>query len=488
MNNLEFKESIPKALAWSGMGQVFVQILTLIIGVIIARLLEPRDFGLIAIVVIFSGLASTFANMGVNVIVLKEKNVSRDLEKMLFGLNLLAGILLAAGMLMAGSYIGSLLNDVGIAPLFYAMSGLVVVNSAGAFPRAMLVRRMEQRKIAAASIIGVFAYSIVSVSLAVAGFGAWSLAFGLLVQASFATFLYWKGYGQFVWPKFKRYEVKRFVSFGLQVGIADLLTWSWEAVSNIIISRMLGVAWLGYYSFGQKLAWMPYRKIYETISPVFESVVASVIRQTDEGWAIYRKTLEKITALIWLPLITVYLAAPDLLPIIYGNKWKPSVPVLQAFCIVAAISSIGSMSHQLFPILGRPREVIYLSICRTLLVAVAIVILSSKGLIAVVYGIALSLIIVVVMGQWRLACLMQGNIIEVGRSVTPAVLASISALMAGMATVQFFCNDAPSVSRLVIKTVTVIVVYTSLILILLPDMRRYGISILRMFKRMSFTV
>lgn len=323
---------------------------------ILARFLSPHDFGLIAIVTIVLGLAQTYSDFGISNSIIYHQTISHQELSSLYWLNIGIGIAIFLMMLTITPLIVSLFSEPTLTTLIPLSSVIFLMGPVGTQFQVLLQKSLEFRTIAIIEIASALISTILVLIVAIRGFGVLSYIVGQLsASACIAASLVILGWSRWR-PSFVFHwcYVKRHLRFGLyQIGesTANFLTWR---ADQFIIGLLLGVTSLGYYNFAWNLIIQPLSRINPMLTrvafPIFSKAQAD-IEKVRAGYM----SLIWIVATINAPLlIGLAVVSKTMVPLLFGSKWGPAIPLLQGLCLVGLLLSLANPIGSLLLSQGRP--------------------------------------------------------------------------------------------------------------------------------------
>ena len=189
MQDLDSK--IRTGVAWTGLTQVAGQSAYLVIAVILTRLLSPQDFGLVGMIVVFTGFATVFTDMGFGAALVQKLDLQQDHKNAVFWLSLAIGALITLIMAAAAPLIASFYRVPALQPLTVAISLIFFINAFATVKVALLQKAMDFRTLAAAQLTGTVLSGLLAIYLALAGFGVWSIVALYVVNAVVYVVVLW---------------------------------------------------------------------------------------------------------------------------------------------------------------------------------------------------------------------------------------------------------------------------------------------------------
>ena len=323
---------------------------------LLARLLQPADFGVASIATMIIGFLALAVDLGMGSALVHARDLGqKDLSSVLWAtLGLGASILLA--MVLFSSPVAAFFDQPRLVPQLAWMGVGFAATSVGTVFRSVLERECAFGRLAAATSASALFGLAVAVSLAVYGSGAMAIAWGFLAAASLRTLLFAFLAVSFWKPQlvFEAAGVRRFVRFGSKVTGQRLVNY-WSANLDFFLAgRFAGAQALGQYAIAYNLANLPSSQINVVLNNIFFPLFARV--QDDDGLVRngYLK-LQSIASFLNFPLLTALaVLAPDGVPFLLGDRWRSAAALLQILCVVGLARSIGGTTGPLLLVKGRP--------------------------------------------------------------------------------------------------------------------------------------
>jgi O-antigen/teichoic acid export membrane protein len=338
-----------------GVAQKWVQRLGgLLTIVILARLLSPEEFGLVAAASAIIPVLYLLADMGFSTYITQADEVSDKTLATAFWYAMCAGCVFTGLLALCAPLLGVLFGLPEITPVLLAMSPTVLLVALSSVPIALLRRRLDFRSIAIQSSVATLAGQVAAIALALTGFGVWALVAQSLLSQLFVTVLAW-WYARF--RPGLHFSVSRFremIRFGTTVIAVEFVALCRFWAETAIVGAVLGVAGLGYLNIAQRLIQTTQDLSAAAVVPVSTVVFAQLKLATERASASYVRALGIIYVLVMPVMVIVLVGAPWAVPLLFGDQWSASVRPAQALAI-AAIFTLGAvLDNGLFYGLGRP--------------------------------------------------------------------------------------------------------------------------------------
>jgi O-antigen/teichoic acid export membrane protein len=353
---------------------------------LLTRLLTPEDFGTLAAASTVLPFFYLLADLGFAAYIVQ---VAETTEKMLstaFWFSLSAGLILCGVLWATAPVLGHVFGNPTVVPVLQALSLWVVVTAAGSVPTAILRREMRFATIAAQGAAAAVVAQVIALILAFNGFGVWALVGQTLAAPVVSTILIWITVRWRPRWSFDKSDFGRMSKFGSQVlsveFVAMLRAWGEAAV----ISAMVGVAALGFMSVAQRLVQIVQDLTGSAIVPVTNSAFARIRESRDRLQRAYLRALRMVYFMLSLPLTIVAVAAPLIVPIVFGSGWSESVPVAQVLALAGTLSVAAWLDHGLFYALGRPGTWFIYAVITDALTFTTTLVTARWGLVAIACG------------------------------------------------------------------------------------------------------
>jgi PST family polysaccharide transporter len=410
-------------IAWTSAGRAINQIGSFVVTLVLARLLEPSDFGLIGMAAVLSGFLSLIGEMGLGAALVQRDGLEERHRSTAFWLSVASGMTLALLLAAAAPLIASFFREprlvlvVRVLALDFLLSPLRSVQS------ALLSRAMAFKSLALVEIASVFVSSTCALALAMGGYGIWALVGRTLCSSAIQTLVLWivsSWRPGFFFDRQALRELWRFSSHLL--GFMVLNYWSRKA-DDLLIGRVLGPAPLGLYSRAYGTMMLPLTEITGVFGKVMFPVLSRMQDDKPRTKTIYLKAISAVS-LVTFPLMLVLLVASEpLIVTLYGEQWRGMIPTLQIYCLVGAFQSIGTTVGWIYQSQGRTDWMLRWGVVASTITIGAIAVGISFGSIEAV-AIAYALVNLVVLSYPLFAVpgrLIGMRFVEVVRAVRPSL-------------------------------------------------------------------
>jgi len=331
-------------------------VLNLIAAAVLARLLAPREFGLVGMVLGVTGLVGLFKELGLSTATVQRETITQQQVSNLFWVNVaVSGILTVISFGLA-PWIASFYHDPRVTGIMMVLSLTFVLTGSTVQHQALLTRQMRFRALAVIEVTSMLVGFTAACCLAKLGFAYWALVAQQLVSSAVSFVLMWHTSGWRPTMPTRDSGVRPMLSFGAHLTIADFIGLSLMNSDSILIGRLFGAETLGLYTRASVLLARPLQQISNPINAVLIPVLSRLQSDSERYRHIFLRTYDTL-ALIFFSLAAMCLAlARPLVLVILGPKWSGVIPLFSAFAIVAASSPLAEVAVWLFQSQGRGRE------------------------------------------------------------------------------------------------------------------------------------
>ncbi|MGJ0484856.1 MAG: lipopolysaccharide biosynthesis protein [Methylomicrobium sp.] len=332
-----FQRKITKGVLWSAIDVLLRQGSQFVILIVMARILSPEDFGVMALLGLFIGLANVFVDGGFSSALIQRQNITRVDESTVFFFNLGMGLFVCLALCAAAPYIAFLFDKPILRPLTYALAINVFISAFGAIHITLLTRELDFKLIAKVSGVSSILAGVAGILLAVNGFGIWSLASQTLTATLLSTILLWAWHSWRPLWTFNFGSLRSFFRFGgylLLTGIVDTLHIN---LYSILIGKFYHTREVGFYDRAQKTQLLPVNFIMQIINRVAFAAFSAVAEDKERLASAFRKA-QRLVMFVNIPLsVTMMILAEPIVITLFGEKWLPSAPILQVLGVVGLI-------------------------------------------------------------------------------------------------------------------------------------------------------
>jgi len=347
------KSKVLYGLIWKLMERGGTQGIQFIVQIVLARLLLPEDYGMIALIIIFIVIANVFVQSGFNIALIQKKSVDEFDFSSVFYLSLSVTIVLYVLLFFTAPLIATFYNEPQLIPVLRVLSFTLFFGAINSIQNAVVSRTMQFKRFFFSSLGGIIASGVVGIAMAYMGLGVWALVGQQLTNNVFVTGILWL---TVKWrPKllFSLSRIKGLFAFGWKLLFSSLLDTVYNNVYGLVIGKIYNSEMLGYYNRGDQFPKLITTNINGSISSVLLPAMAA--NQDDKNMVknMVRRSIVTSSFVIFPMMIGLAVCAEPLVKILLTDKWLPCVSFLQLMCISYAFWPIHTSNLQAINALGR---------------------------------------------------------------------------------------------------------------------------------------
>jgi PST family polysaccharide transporter len=375
------------ALKWNYVGVVAKILAQLAIGVLLARLLGPEPFGLVAMAWIVIGLGNLVADFGLGAALVQRKEIT-DLEiRYVFTAQVIFGLILTGIVAVSSGLMAYLFKRADIVPVVQVLSLFFVIQSFGQTATSLLKRDLNFKAISLAQLLTyLFAYFLLGVPLAYAGLGVWSLVVAQLTQSLLYTLAAYFLARHAAKPPFSC-PAEGYFSFGFKSVANNLANWSINNVDNAFIGRFFGATELGLYNRAFMLLIGPANHVIATLQGVLFATYSRIQDKLVLLRQIYLASMGGV-ALIFMPVLAGIAVIPGtLIEGLYGERWLAAVPLVVPLALAIPLNALLALGGPLIAAQGKVERELYMQATVALLMIPVMYITAHYSLSVLAWGV-----------------------------------------------------------------------------------------------------
>lgn len=338
---------------WSGIDSIAGQGITFLVGLVLARLLSPQEYGLIGYITIIVAILNSIVDSGFSNALIRKKDAGEIDYNTTFIFNLVLSLLMAGVMIVSAGPISRFFNEPELVPLIRVMSAIVVINAAAIVQRTTLTKRVDFKTQTKVSLIASAASGAVGIGMALSGMGVWSLvgqqiSRQLLNTVFLWVFNRWMPTLQFSWGSFRE-----LFGFGWKLMVSGLIDTTWKEIYQLVIGKCYTTETLGQYTRGKQFSDIFSTNMTTVIQRVSFPVLSSVQDEQTRLREGYRKIIKVSMLLSFVLLFGLGAVAEPLLYVLIGGQWSEAARYLQIIVFSACLYPLHAINLNMLQVQGR---------------------------------------------------------------------------------------------------------------------------------------
>lgn len=477
---MNLRQKAVKGVVWVATQNLGSQAISFIVFLLLARLLEPKVFGLLALASVFFAFMQVFLDQGFAEAIVQRHELDSEHLDTAFWTNLGIGVLLTVlGVAAAGS-VANLFNQPQLVPIIRWLSLSFLFGAFSSVQQAILSRRLAFKDLALRSLIAALAGGVVGVSAAFQGFGVWSLVSQQLVNGLVGVVVLWRASDWRPGLNISTKHFKELFTFGISVMGTNMLNFFNRRADDFLIGYFLGPVALGYYAVAYRVLLVVSQLLIGTMNSLSMPIFSRLQKEPER----LRQALYKAINLTSLGALPVFFGlstlAPEIVVLVFGEQWTPSIPVMQVLFMMGLLYSGFYFNGPLIMALGKPSWNFWLNFLQAVGNVIAFAIAVRWGIVAVaaayvIYGYLMS-----PAPLWVLRRLLHIELKVYLRQFTVPLLGSLVMVISIYAVKHLLENVIGSYALLAVCIGVGALVYALIILLIAPTLFRQVLDLIRL--------
>lgn len=346
-----------KGASWLAFFKLTSQLISWVVTIIIARILLPEDYALIAMATIITSYAEIFSELGLGAsIIQRQSHTTKDLSSV-FWFSMTISVFSALCCFPVSYITAEIFNEENVIPLTQTVSVLFILSGLQIVPLSLLKKDLDFRTVGMIEMKSTIISSVAMVIIAYLGGGVFALAGGRIVRGFVRTYVVYKAVGWRPELHFSFYEARNYIRFGVAVAFSSSLYYVFEASDRFFGGRSWSLEDLGYYLFALQLAKMPTEKIVVLINQVSYPVFSKLKTSVDDFNKFYLNAIKMTSILVFPIFIGGFFVGDEVISLILGEKWTPMIFIFEFLCLAQIMTSLNAVNNHVhmargYPLLG----------------------------------------------------------------------------------------------------------------------------------------
>lgn len=352
MSKMNSSNKIVSGMVWRFGEKITAQSVSLIVSIVLARILMPEDYGIVAILNIFIAIAEIFVTSGLGTALIQKKDATQTDFSTLFWCNIVLSMVLYVIVFVASPLIAYFYDMPQLTPVLRVFAIRLPINAINSIQNAYVSRQMDFKKFFFATIIGTIISAGVGISMAYAGYGVWALVGQILTNTVIDTIVLfitikWRPTFEFSWD-----SAKPLISYGWKILATDLIGTIFNQLNSFIIGKKYTSKDLAYYTQGRKFPDIINNNISATLCAVLFPAM-SLSTGIEEIKNIRRKCLKMLEYVLFPIMFGLFTVADKLILVLLTEKWVFAIPYVRITCVTAVLGIFGTTLIQEIKAIGR---------------------------------------------------------------------------------------------------------------------------------------
>lgn len=355
--NRQVSESLKKKTVrgtfWSALDNIANQGVTFLVGLVLARLLTPHEYGLIGYIMILVAVFNSIVDSGFSNALIRKKDAGETDYSTAFIFNLAVSLVMVAAMVLVAVPFSRFFKEPQLVPLVRVMSVIVVINALALIQRTRLVKSVDFKTQTKASLISSVSSGAVGLAMAFGGLGVWSLVGQQISRQLINTVCLWilnrwKPTWRFSWSSFRE-----LFGFGWKLLVSGLIDTVWKEIYQLVIGKFYSTSTLGQYTRGKQFSDIFSSNMTSIVQRVSYPVLSSIQDERERMREGYRKIIRTTMLASFVLLFGLSAVAESLLTVLIGPRWLEAAHYLQIICFAASLYPLHAINLNMLQVQGR---------------------------------------------------------------------------------------------------------------------------------------
>lgn len=452
------KEKTISGFFWRFLQNVGSQVIGFVVSMVLARLLMPSDYGLIAMITVFTNIANVFIITGFSSSIIQKKDISEIDKNTIFICGIVAALFLYSILFLSAHAISSFYHEPKLVILIRVQGIALIISALYSTHSALLTRMMLFRKSFISSLSGVCVQGAVGISLAFAGAGVWALIISYLINSIVCCIvtwwlIKWRPAFSFSWNSFKS-----MFSFSSKILCTSLVDTLFQNVQALIIGRQYSGTDLAYYNRGQQFPSLIMQQVDGSMNAVLFSSLAKFQDDREKGLHVLRQAMRASMYICFPLMVGLFAAAEPLIRFLLTDKWIDSVPFVRIMAILCLFWPLSASANALNA-LGKSGVTFTMRMCSSILTLLLILLTYKISVLIMVSSTLISSFFYQAFSAFVYRKYLNYKIIDQIRDFIPSMLIAI---MMGIVIYSFNFLDLNSGLILLFQVIFGVLLYLSL--------------------------
>ena len=342
-----------KGIFYTAISKYSSVIISIALSAVLARLLTPEEFGIVALVSVFTAFFGLLGEMGIGPAIIQKKELSEDDLVSIFNFSILMALFLALFFFLSSGLIADFYEEPKLIPIVKLLSISIFFNILLIVPSALNRKKLHFKKMGFITVGIQVSAGVIAIWMALEDFSYYALVYQSILSSFLGFAIFYKLYPIKLALQLKRGPLKKIASFSSYQFAFNFINYFSRNLDNILIGKYLGNSALGFYQKSYTLMLLPVRNLAHVITPVLHPVLS---RHQDDKNFIYSSytNILRILAILGFPLsIFLFFSAPELILLLFGPQWDKSIPVFEILALSVGLQICLSSSGAIFQAVNR---------------------------------------------------------------------------------------------------------------------------------------
>ncbi len=382
----QLRDKVSRGVAWSVAEKIGSMLLQMVVSIVVARLLMPEDFGVLAILTFFTALSVVFVDSGFSQTLIRKTDPTADDYKTVFVFNIVVSVVLYFALVALSPLIASYYNLAIIAKIAPVLMLLLPLGALCVIQNTIFARQFRFASLSRINFASSAVAGVVAITMALSNCGVWSLVGQRLSQMATKALLLWI-YGSWRCEgRFSRDSFSTMSGFSFRLMGTDVISYLYNNIAQLFIGKIYSADTLGYFNQAQKLKDLPVTSAVQSFQSVTYPALSNIKDNPEKFADSYRRVL-LVTAAVMFPVMAGMVAvADDMFMLLLGERWMPTVPYFKILSLSGLFYPLSMIAYNVLKVSGEGRVIIRLEIVKKAIMTLILAITIPGSTIAIAWG------------------------------------------------------------------------------------------------------
>ena len=382
----QLRDKVTVGVAWSVAEKLGSMLMQMVVSIVVARLLMPEDFGVLAILTFFTALMAVVVDSGFSQTLIRKTEPTESDYKSVFVFNVVTSLVLYAVMTALSPAIAAYYNLPVISKIAPVLFLLLPVNALTVIQNTIFARQFRFATLSRINFASATIAGVTAITMAWCGFGVWSLVAQRLAQVTVkAVLLWWRG----DWRCKGRFDfsaLRAMSGFSFRLMGTDIISYLYNNIAQLFIGKMHSATTLGYYNQAQKLKELPVTSVVQSFQSVTYPALANVKGDKQKFADSYLRVLAITAAVIAPVMVGMVAVADDMFMLMLGQRWMPTVPYFKILSLAGLFYPISMIAYNVLKVAGDGGVILRLEIIKKAIMTIILVLAIPHSVTAIAWG------------------------------------------------------------------------------------------------------
>jgi len=352
-NKTKLKNKAISGMIWSSGGSFAFQLIRIVTQIVLARLLWPEAFGLVALVMAFVSVANYLIENGLTLFIIRKQELKENDAYSLFIANMIFAFSIVVLFILSSGMIANYLKEPSTQLLLIISSSAILFNAFGSVHKALLTRELQFRGQTVIMLVSAIVSGFIAVVVSILNFGVWSLVIYNVSYQLIQTILLVRLYSFNYRGKIDRIFLKEAIVYSWKLMLSGLIHTVYENIFNIIMGSLFSVSALGYYSNALKIRDGAAQTLTDAIQKVSFPVLSKLQDKKDSMLETSRRILKLSIFIIYPILIGLAATSESIVKVVFNEQWLGMIPIMQILAINGLLIPLHKVNLNILTVIGR---------------------------------------------------------------------------------------------------------------------------------------